>query len=315
LLKCAVLCVVLALGCGPCGGGRAVGGDTPFERCIARDPVTPPAAIGNLKLSLVDRVLHLDGLPTAPRIAFLQGPGMATQLGHSDGLRRLVAAAPDVIMVLGGIGLETKGADPWLVALSKLGRPLLFQAGGRDSVATIDAAFAALPPDARSRIVDVTSMFAVNLSGYMLALISGADAGGASIAESACGFSASDADAVSAALGDDEDHPIVLVSWEIPAGGKGARLPSASVGSARLTPLREHERFKAGVYAWPDVDVLRPVGVTGSAFVWGQPSSGFELVVPRIAGASHERADGTRQLPGFVVLRFEAGGIVAEMPR
>ncbi len=315
LLKRAVLCAFLALGCSPCGGGNAVAGDTPFERCIASEPMAPAASIGNVKLRLRDRVLSLDGLPATTRIAVFQGPGMATQLGHADAIRRLTAATPDILLVLGGIGMESLAAEPWLPALLKVGRPVLFLPGGRDSIASVEGALKGLPRDLRQRFVDLTGIYVVNLPGYMLALVSGADSGRAAIAENACGFSDTDVDAVRDALDDGGERAMVLVSWEIPAGGQGSRLAAASVGSEHLKSLREHGRFKAGVYAWPDTDVMRPVAASGAAFVWGEPSASLEVVVPRIAGPAHERSDGTRQLPGFVVLRLESGAIVPEMPR
>lgn len=315
LLKCAVLCALLAVGCGPCGGGISVAGDTPFERCMAREPHHPPAAIGTIRFTLDDRALTLTGLPAAPRIAFFQGPGMATQLGHSEALRALATDAPDLMLVLGGIGPEAKGADPWIVGLAKLGRPVLFMAGGRDSAASIETALGALAPAQRKHVVDVTGIHALHLSRYTLALVAGADSGGAAIAETACGFSEADVEAVRATLDEAGERARVLVSWEIPKASKAQALPSAVFGSPLLSTVGEAGAFKAGIHAWPDLDVSRPVAAAGGTLAWGQTVNDLEVVVPRIVGAAHERADGTRQLPGYVILRFDASGILVEKPR
>lgn len=316
LFKRAAALLLLVAGCGRCGGADGGGGPTPYARCLEAEPVSVPPSIGGVTFQVVeDRVLELGGLPQAPRVAVFQGPGMVTALPHAGAVGLLVQHKPDLILILGGLGTDQGSSSQWVGAIAKLGRPVLFLAGGRDKHGTLDAVREALPPADAERLIDLTSFVGLRGPGFHWVLVAGSELGRESIDNESCGFAESDlADRLDAARSAVSSASRTLVSWEIPRGplgGSGERLPE--VGSAALAALRHDLGDIGGLHAWPDTQVMRPTSKAGGG--WGAAASDLQLVVPRLFGPAHERGDGTRHLPSFAIVAFSSAGMIAELPR
>jgi len=317
LFKPAVALLLLTVGCGRCGSSFEGGGVTPYVRCLAADPPSFPQTLGALRLSVSDRVLEIEGLPAEPRVAVFQGPGMATSAAPNEVVGALARQKPDLLLMLGGIGSDPKNAAATLHPIAKQGIPLLFLAGGRDTSENVTAARDLLPTPLGAQFIDLTSLVALRTKGYLWLLVAGAAAGREGIDEAACGFAEDDLGA-RLDLGRDvaDGTKRVLVSWEIPTGVLGSTSPTApAVGSDALAKLRTELGDIAGIHAWPDLHVMRPYAGGNVVTASDQPRPDLQLVVPRVTGPAHVRGDGTRQLPGFAIVRFAEGGLIAEPSR
>jgi hypothetical protein len=315
LLKRAVLIALALVGCNPCTSDHLRGGDTPFSRCIQRDPGNLPERVGAVTLRAEGRLLILEGLPAEPRIAAFQAPGMTTAADPSPVLRKLGGAKPDILLVLGGLGLDTLAAKQHLARLAGLTLPVLFLAGGRDSSEVFEQAHEALPEKQRGNVVDVTGFHQLRLAGYSLVLVAGSENGRSAIHESACGFTPEDLERIEDAAKPPPETHRVLVSWEIPTGSPVASVTAGDVGAPGLGALRDTLGPRFGVHAWPDVHVMRPQSGQAEVVSWDSVATDLHLVVPRLYGPSHELGDGTRHLPGYAILRFGKGGLTVERPR
>lgn len=315
LLKRAVLLALLAVACNPCTSDHAAGGATPFSRCLLRGPGDLPGRVGPLTIQAAGRTLTLGGLPAEPRVAVFQAPGMATSLEPGSTLNRLASEKADVLLVLGGLGLDPEAAKVHLGRLASVGPPVLFLAGGRDSGEAIDAAQSALTPVQRSNVIDLTPYQAVALPGYTLVLVAGSEAGREAIHESACGFSPDDLESIEDAAKAVPGTRRLLVSWEIPAGSSLAAPTRAGDSAERLGAFRDEIGCELGVHAWPDLKVMRPTTGKGDSLAWGATTKELQLAVPRLYGPTHTRVDGTREPPGYAILRLGKEGVSVVRPR
>lgn len=314
LLKRAVLLALLGIGCNPCTSDHSEGGETPYSRCIKQDPHEVPERVGSMTLKADGRTLTLSGLPAEPRVAAFQGPGMAATTNSEPLLRKLIAEKANLLLVLGGIGLDTSVATQHLARLVSIGPPVLFLAGGRDSAETIRDARLGLPAQQQEKVIDVTPFHLLRLAGYSLVLVAGSENGRSAIHESACGFALEDLERIEDAAAAAPETQRVLVSWEIPAGSPVASSSTGDVGASGLGALRDAVAARFGIHAWPDLQVMRPRSGSDLA-PWDAVTTDLHLVVPRLFGPSHERADGTRQLPGYAVFRLGTAGATVERPR
>lgn len=315
LLKRAVLLALLGVGCNPCTSDHSEGGATPFARCLQAEPPQVPERVGSVTLLAEGRALTLGGLPAEPRIAAFQGPGMATTTDSEPVLRKLTAEKADLLLLLGGLGLDTSAAKQHLARLASIGPPVLFLAGGRDGTDSIQQARVGLSAQQQAKVIDLTPFRQVHAPGYSLTLVAGSENGRSAIHDSACGFMEEDLEGIEDVSEGDEGTRRVLVSWEIPARSPVAISPAGDVGSVALGRLRAALRPQLGLHAWPDLHVMRPQSAEREVISWGSVATDLHLVVPRLCGPVHERGDGTRQLPGYVVLRLGKAGISAERPR
>lgn len=315
LLKRAVLLALLGVGCDTCTSDHSEGGATPFSRCLEAEPLQVQERVGSITVGAKSRTLTLGGLPTEPRIAAFQGPGMATTTDSDPVLRQLTAEKADLLLVLGGLGLDTGAAKQHLARIASVGPPVLFLAGGRDSAEAIREARQGLSAQQQANFIDLTPFRHIRAPGYRLTLVAGSENGRMAIHDSACGFVPEDLERIE----DGSEHAAgihrVLVSWEIPARSPVAFSPAGDVGAAALGELRDAFAPQVGLHAWPDLHVMRPQSAERKAVSWGSVTADLHLVVPRLYGPTHERGDGTRQLPGYVVLRLGKAGIYAERPR
>lgn len=316
LFKCAVMVLVVA-GCGRCNSVSEVGGETPYERCLDADPPSFPANLGKLKFTLADRVLEIHGLPPEPRVAVFQGPGMATGMSSTAALAALTAQTPDLLLMLGGLGTDAKTAATVLGSVAEVGVPVLFLAGGRDRANTLAEGRETLPDPLANRVLDTTALVGVRVHAYFLLLLAGAAGGQDGIADDSCGFSEADIEPrLDAAKTAASRSRVVIVSWAIPAGPLGGSDSGVSiVGSGLIAGLQADLGVVGGLHAWPDHQVMRPLSKANQALGWGVPVADLQLVVPRLIGPSHQRADGTRQTPGFAIIRLAKAGLIAEAPR
>lgn len=308
-----VLCALA--GCDACGpGALEVGGPTPYVRCLAADPPrSETLAVGALRLAIEERALRITGLRDEVRIAAFAGPALGPPPDAAV-LRRLTEAKPDLLLSLGGLGDSSTTAAATVKALASLAAPTLVVAGGRDTRERMRDALAAQPDGAR-KVIDITALDAVRLRRDTLVPVAGASNGRYALEPRACGYALDDLKARASELGArSSDEHRWLVAWEAP--GEGGPLSVArghagiDAGSVDLAELARRIGAGGGVFAWPDVQLLRPSAGDGTRAVpSGVPAADLRVVVPRLTGPAHERSDGTRVLPGFVVLRFDAAGL------
>jgi hypothetical protein len=317
--------VFASAGCDCAGFGRLeVGGPTPYARCLAAAPPDPGEhRVGRATLRFDEHELRITGLPSPARIAAFAGPALGPAPDAAT-MAALTEAKPDLVFVLGGLGDDAVTAAATAQALATLSVPTFVVAGGRDTRERIaDALRAASTKDATAvrHVVDVSALHAIRLGRDTFVPIAGASFGRYAIEPRACGFGLDDLKARASALGAPaEGERRWLLAWEAPgAGGPFAVARTATgldTGSGDLAELARRVGAHGGLFAWPDVRVLRPAGHDGAREVpAGTSAPDLELVVPRLAGPAHERDDGTRVLPGFVVLRLDASGLAIEAVR
>lgn len=317
--KQAGIVVLLALAACDCLGRGAleVGGATPYVRCLAADPPERETlAVGPLRLAFEKQALRITGLRQSVRVAAFGGPALGPSPTTSV-LRGLAEAKADLFLLLGGLGDDARTATATVKALASLAAPTLVVAGGRDTRERMRGALAAQPRRA-PKLVDITTLDAVHLGRDTLVPIAGASDGRYALEASACGYGLRDLKARASALGDaPPGERRWLVAWEAP--GEGGVLSVArthagiDAGSADLAELARRVGAGGGVFAWPEVQLLRPSAGSGTRRVpLGVAAADLRIVVPRLAGPAQERSDGTRVLPGFALLRLDAAGLAVE---
>lgn len=298
-------------------GSLEVSGPTPYVRCLAGDPPKgDKLTVGALRLAIEKRTLRVTGLHGDVRIAAFAGPALGPP-PNEVALRRLTEAKPDLLLLLGGLGDSTVTAAATVKALASLAAPTLVVAGGRDTRERMRDALAVQPAAAR-KVVDISAFDAVRLGRDTLVPVAGASNGHYAIEPRACGYGLDDLKARASALGTASpgEHRW-LVAWEAPGEGGPLSVARAQsgidAGSVDLAELARRIGAGGGVFAWPEVQLLRSSAGDGTRVVpAGMGAMDLRIVVPRLAGPAQERSDGTRVLPGFALLRFDASGLSVE---
>lgn len=311
-------CERFASGCQWLGEGKLeVGGATPYVRCLAgAPPESRTLAFGRLKLALAGRELHVTGLPHVIRMAAFSGPSFGPPPDASV-IRALAQAKPDLAVMLGGLGDDDATAKATAKALGGLPAPTLLVAGGRDTLERIGTALRVLPVAAR-KVVDVTALHAIRLGRDTFIPVAGASSGHYALEDRACGFGLDDLKRRASALGAaSTGERRWLLAWEAPGLGGAlsiARSDTGSdAGSADLAELARRVGAPGGLFAWPEVQVGRARAGDGTRVVpVGVPAPDLRIVVPRLTGAATERADGSRVMAGFALVRLEPGGLSVE---
>ena len=289
--------------CGRCSDQLVVSGEHAYTRCRAQAAVTAvDQRIGPLTFRIQQRTLEITGLTRPALLAAFTGPGPGPA-PSAEVLRALVADRPALLLALGDIGDGDRVAEDTLRALAANGIPTLLVAGARDEPARIEHA---LPKD--GSVVDITGVDAVRIGGDTFVPLAGTHLGRYALGGTGCGFGADDLEQLTEALKAKKAGRRWLLGWEAPAIG-GLSGPVAGDG--------ETERFaqaigaQGGLFAWPSVQAGRAfAGSTGERIVPGAgPRADLRLVVPRLTPPVLERADGSRQLPGYALLRLDGAGL------
>ncbi|MCG8554336.1 MAG: hypothetical protein MJD61_03475 [Proteobacteria bacterium] len=313
---------LLASGCEGSQGSRLSslqeGGPFPFVRCLAQAAGSARRwSLGSLHFTLRDRVLRIEGVPVPSRLAVYSGPAFGDR-GLEQGLRAVRSARPDLALQVGGPG-DTPELAERVLALAAQGEfPTLVLAGARDRWDGFARAARTLGPQARARLVDISSLRAIRLGRHTLVPVAGAVAGRYALHDEACGASARDLAAITARLGFPEPKERRwLLAWQAPSGAGrfavAATERGLNAGSSALASLSAAIGARGGLFAWPHHQVGRPAAGAGEQRPDpGQAASDLRVVVPRIAGASMVRDDGTRLAPGFLVLRLDSEGLAIE---
>lgn len=275
------LCALLG-----CGGDDdlRVAGEHGYVRCLAdAAPEARTWRVGAMRFALEGRTLRIEGVPEQARLAVFTGPLDAGAVGA------LRAHEPHLGLMVGGLGATEAEAAGSLAALTALGAPILFLAGGADGYEATSA-FGGLKGAARDRLIDVSRLRSVRLGGIELVPLAGAPKGRYAISNDACGFGQDDVDAIAGAL-DDPDTPRYLLSWAAPAGSKLAVGQAAvDAGAPLVAALAERIGAEGAIVGWPD----EHAGDT-----WTTP---FGAVAPPLGGAWVMRRDGSRRPPGALLL-------------
>jgi hypothetical protein len=291
-----------------------VEGATPYVRCLADEPPADGVSrIGSgVRIRTTQGEITVEGLRAPVMLAAFSGAGFAAPPGKAA-LDALAAAHPQLLLMLGGVGDTDAIATTTLAALANLRAPILILAGGRDSHGRIERAREGLPKEAAERITDVTSASSVRIGNDTFVPVAGALEGRYALRADACGYGKAD---LGARLADAPSRGgrRWLLAWQAPTGdGEFAVTHSdegLDLGSAPLAELAHELGAGGGLFAWPEVQVLRPSAAGGHLrAALGVPYPDLQLVVPRLAGPVIERSDGSRVGPGFALLRLDAKGL------
>ena len=219
-------------------------------------------------------------------------------------LAAVVADKPSLLFVLGDLGESEALARATTKALAATGIPTLVVAGARDAPSRLSAA-----RDESGRVLDVTALDAVRIDGDTFVPLAGTQLGRYAEAADDCGFGMEDLEALTKALGPPKGGRRWLLSWQAPAGGvAGAALDA---GSPELERFARAIGAAGGLFAWPTVEAGRAfAGERRVPIAQGAASArDLQLIVPRLTAPALERADGSRLMPGYALLRLDDAGM------
>jgi hypothetical protein len=277
-------------------------GPTPYVRCLAGPPPRERAGrAGEISFAVKGQVLTLTPQRWPVRIAAFSGAGFGALLASAD-LARLEQVDPDVLLMLGGLGEREASVEANARALTKLGRLMVFVAGGRDRSSVVRPALAALGRD--SNLVDATALRRIRIENNTFIPVAGAEQGRYALDEEACGFAGEDLAALVNDLGAVQSGELRwLLSWQAPAasGAAGGFVQTESgvdIGSELLGGFRERSGALGVLSAWP----------VGRAEVVA-PGPLSERIVPRLFGPRLERPDGALLEPGVLALELDRQGL------
>jgi hypothetical protein len=291
-----------------------VEGSTPYVRCLASSaPPDGSRRVGALRVESREGHVRLHGFRAPLTLAAFSGPGLG-EAPREPELAAIRATAPQLLLMLGGLGDGMVVATATLAALAELGIPLAILAGGRDSPDRIRRALSALQGAPASRVLDLTGARSLRIGDDMLVPVAGALDGHYALDDGSCGYASSDLDALADALPKERARRW-LIAWEAPSGGGEAAVSRTEqgldVGSEALAELGREIGAEGGLFAWPHVQVLRPSagGDHRRVAIGGAAEPDLRLVVPRLSGPPMERSDGSRVAPGFALLELGAKGL------
>jgi hypothetical protein len=252
-----------------------------FVRCAQLDPpASGSTRVGGLELSVHDRTLQVTSASSL-RIAAFRGPvGAAFE---NEDLAILRDARPELVLYLGGLGDSESVALANLESMAALERPVLFIAGGSDNAMLVEAAFAALPVQARSRVLHASGLRELRIGRDRFLIVPGAAFGRYAVDEQACGFGTGDLSDVQAAAQASPSERTWLLSWQAPAGQGVSESGAGELGSPDLKALASAVGARGGLFAYPETHA-------------GELAAGgaMALVVPRLGRVGISRDDGSR---------------------
>ncbi len=289
--------MLLVAGCRDCRGdaGLAVGGETPYLRCLAAAPPDEGTQrVGAVRLQIRERQLTIEGLPKVVRFAAFSGPAF-TEPPTTTELEVLRAAGPKLLFVLGGLGDTPELAHRTVQALLTLDVPAVFLAGGRDSRQRIAGAIEA-GGAAAQRIIDATTLDAVRIGADTFLPVAGAYEGRHALGADGCGYGAPDLEQRVERLAAAKQGRAWLLAWEAP-------------GHPTLAVFAGRTGARGGLFAWPYREVMRPRGADGRRVAVGEATPDLQLVVPRWSGPAMQRSDGSRVAAGFALFELSPAGL------
>lgn len=290
-----ILASLWVAACSCSGAGPTAAGPTPYVRCAMREPAPIDATVGALHLHGEGRTLTIEGAAAPLRIAAFRGAALAEE-PLEPALDEIEAGGPALQIALGSLGDDAAYVQALLTALATLSTPTLVVLGGRDHPADLDTALAALPPEARARIVDASAYRRIDVGGVELIPAAGAPEGRYARDDEACGLGAGDAESIASDVGEAEGAPPrFLISFAGPAPLPG--IDGGEAGSASIAALAEAVGARATLYAWPDA--------AGTATA---------LLVPPLAGPPALLADGARLSPGALGVTLSETGAAPAAP-
>jgi len=307
------MCVWLS-GCDawPGGSDLRVEGATPYVRCLADEPPADGVKrVGGARIRTRNGAIAIEGLRAPVTVAAFAGPGFEPPA--KTALEAIAAARPQLLLMLGGVGDTPAIAASTLAALAGLPVPTLILAGGRDSPNRIQRALEGLKAGQADRITDVTTSTSVSIGGDTFIPVAGSLGGHYALDAEACGYGESDLRSRAANDVLPAKSRRWLLAWEAPASDGEAAVAhvggGVELGSAPLGELARALGARGGLFAWPEVQVLRPSAGAHRRAALGVSHADFQLVVPRLSGPAIERSDGSRVAPGFALLRLDSPGL------
>jgi hypothetical protein len=316
-----LLCLVALASCERCSGRvpeeLRVTGPTPYVRCLGAPPVKARKwRFGRAEFDLNERDLTIGGLPDAIRMAVFSGPAFVSE-SPAAALKKVAAARPRLALVLGGVGDDRDTALRTLRLLGDLDFPCLVIGGGRDRWSDLRTAFDALEEGPKDRVIDATPLQTVRLGRDTLVLVAGAAHGRYARDGFACGFGDPDLDKIASEIGPKKDERRWLVSWQAPAGEGALAVAKTSrgvqTGDGSLGRFAKRVGALGGLFAWPDLQVMRPRAHGESLpLPPGVAADDLRIVAPRLVGPAIEREDGSRAMPGFALVVLTKAGMLVE---
>lgn len=307
--------MVLTSGCS-CGGDLEGGGPTPYLRCSEMDP---PAArdvtMGAVRLEVIERDVTVHAaLPI--RVVIARGPAGAGE-PLLPGLDAIEAHAPSVVVLLGdlgdGAGTSEASLEALRAALAELTVPVLLLPGGRDDGEQVREV---LEDGGSDHVLDLSGVRSVHLGPLELVPLIGAPDGRYALSERHCGLGEADLERIAGSLSAPTGLRLVL-GTVAPATGdpRTAGIDGAEAGEPLIADALLRLQARGGIYALPETAVAQPFDGTSVVSVPTGPIESLHLVVPRLLGPASERADGSRQPSGVVLLEVSDGGVaVLEVP-
>ena len=249
------------------------------------------------------RTLEIAGLKRPALVAAFAGPGPGPA-PSVEVLRALSAERPALLLALGDMGDSDRVAQATVRGLAAGGIPTLLIAGARDAPARLQAA---LPGEAGS-VVDISGVDAVRIGDDTLVPLAGTRLGRYALGGSGCGFGADELEQLAEALGPRKAGRRWLIAWEAPAGTAVAAIEG---GDPEIERFARQIGAPGGLFAWPSANAGRAfAGASGKRVAAGSAGrADLRMVVPRITQPALERADGSRQLPGYALLRLDGSGL------
>jgi hypothetical protein len=251
------------------------------------------------------RTLEITGLRRPAVLAAFTGPGPGPAPGPTA-FSALASERPDLLIALGDVGDSDSVARDTVRGLAAAGLPTLIVAGARD---TPERLAASLPATASS-VIEVSGLDAIRIDADTFVPLAGAHLGHYALAPTSCGYGVEDLEALAAALGPRKTGRRWLLSWAAPTGGPAAAA-ATDAGDADLQRFAEKIGAAGGLFAWPSTQAGRAFAAERRRSIpIGAPSGpDLQLVVPRLTAPAIERADGSRLLPGYAVLRLDGAGL------
>jgi hypothetical protein len=283
-------------------GKLAVGGSPGFERCAASDP---PASrtfhAGALSLQIDERVLTVSSKEATVEIVAFTGP-IGGPLTRSE-LAQVSDAAPELVIMLGGLGDTEEAASTSLAGLSALAVSTVFIPGGADHREIVEDAFDGLTNKDHDLLVNGSGLRELRIGRDSFAILPGAAFGRYARDDESCGFDATELESLSEAFEAHDKQRLWLLSWEAPAGwGLSAGLGGTETASPALRKAVDDMKITGGLFAFPE----NAVGVPSTS-----PAGGLAWVVPRLGRTGATRTSGGRVASGVASLTLGPTGLIA----
>jgi hypothetical protein len=313
LLRAFTLALTL-MSCGRCSDQHVVSGEHAYTRCRALAPsIASEQRVGALTFRMRERTLEISGLRRPAMLAAFTGPGPGPAPSPAA-FSALAAERPDLLLALGDLGDSDAVAGATVRGLAAGGIPTLLLAGARD---TPERLAAALPTTAGS-VMQVSSLDAIRIDSDTFVPLAGTRLGRYALADTGCGFGPDELEALAVSLGPRRADRRWLLAWGAPAGGPAASTVDA--GDPELERFARAIGAAGGLFAWPSTQAGRAFAAGGQTRVLPGAASraDLQLVVPRLTPPALERADGSRSVPGYALLRLDAAGLqlvaIRELP-